>query len=167
MTREMKVYLSASMTRSKATADLAEVLRRHGVDVVSTWHDLPFEESEAAAAARTDIDQLAAATVMIAFAETPGAGYQTGGRHVEFGLALALGLRIILVGAREHVFAHLTVVQVVPDTLEAVAALFQPALTFNVTPGRRQYLLGLPITGGVDAYAAAVSAGEGGSKTSS
>lgn len=57
MTREMKVYLSASMTRSKATADFAEVLRRYGVDVVSTWHDLPCEESEAAAAARTDIDQ--------------------------------------------------------------------------------------------------------------
>lgn len=156
----MKVYLSASMGRGKEAGEFAQVLRRYDVVVVSTWHDGPIQDPNAetsAQLARQDLDELTSASVMIAFAGTPDVGYQTGGRHVEFGVALALGLRIILVGPPENVFAHLPVVQVVADRLEAVAALFKPALSFKVTPGRRQYLLGLPITGPVDEPAVARS----------
>lgn len=150
MTPPVTVYLSASMARAGDMSAVADVLRRYDVEVVSTWHDhvVPNPDAERAAqVAKTDLEELSSAGVLIALAETSAAGYQTGGRHVEFGVALALGLRIILVGTPEHVFGHLAnVVQVVPDMLEAVAALWRPPLVFDVAPGRRQYLVGLPIT---------------------
>ena len=47
----------------------------------------------------------------------------TGGRHVEFGYALALGKALIVVGVRSHVFHELDAVTVVPDVAALVAQL--------------------------------------------
>jgi hypothetical protein len=48
-----------------------------------------------------------AADAVIIFTEIPNATPATGGRHVEFGLALAQGKRVIVVGPRENVFHYL------------------------------------------------------------
>lgn len=38
------------------------------------------------------------------FSEPPDSHSKRGGRHVEFGMALAWGLRLIVIGQRENVF---------------------------------------------------------------
>ena len=48
-----------------------------------------------------------AADAVIIFTEIPNTILATGGRHVEFGLALAQGKRMIIVGPRENVFHYL------------------------------------------------------------
>jgi hypothetical protein len=48
-----------------------------------------------------------AADAVIIFTEIPNTILATGGRHVEFGLALAQGKRVIIVGPRENVFHYL------------------------------------------------------------
>lgn len=54
--------------------------------------------------ARMDLDDVRSASVCIAFTESPGQAQGRGGRHTELGIALAMGLRVILIGPREHVF---------------------------------------------------------------
>jgi len=49
--------------------------------------------------------------------------WQRGGRHVEFGLALAQGKHLILVGQPENVFHHLPQVRVIPEVGERCADL--------------------------------------------
>src|SRR5260370_22529594 len=57
--------------------------------------------------ARQDCEDLMAADAVIIFTEIPNTILATGGRHVEFGLALAQGKRVIIVGPRENVFHYL------------------------------------------------------------
>jgi hypothetical protein len=47
------------------------------------------------------------ADAVIIFTEIPNTVLATGGRHVEFGLALAHGKRVFVVGPRENVFHYL------------------------------------------------------------
>src|SRR5260370_9542714 len=57
--------------------------------------------------ARQDCEDLMAADAVIIFTEIPNTILATGGRHVEFGLALAQGKRVTIVGPRENVFHYL------------------------------------------------------------
>ena len=57
--------------------------------------------------ARQDCEDLMAADTVIIFTEIPNTILATGGRHVEFGLALAQGKRMIIVSPRENVFHYL------------------------------------------------------------
>jgi len=70
-----------------------------------------------------------AADAVIVFTEIPNAVLATGGSHVEFGLALAQGKRVIVVGPRENVFHYL-----LPDS--QIFATWNKALTI-----RRQHTL--------------------------
>jgi hypothetical protein len=54
----------------------------------------------------TDLDDVARAHIMIFFAETPETGTTRGGRHVEFGYALACGKPIYVIGGKENVFHY-------------------------------------------------------------
>jgi hypothetical protein len=51
--------------------------------------------------AKADIEDIAQADVVVSFT-SPGQGQ--GGRHVEFGISIALDKQVVLVGPREHVF---------------------------------------------------------------
>lgn len=44
------------------------------------------------------------ADCVISFTEAPRSSANRGGRHVEFGIALANGARVIVVGHRENIF---------------------------------------------------------------
>lgn len=63
---------------------------------------------------QADFEDLAAADIVISFTSVEGGG--KGGRHVEFGMGLALEKRSIVVGPRENVFHCCPGVEVVPDT---------------------------------------------------
>lgn len=88
-------------------------LEEVGFDVTARWLHSPAplgpqdlaNPREAAHLATMDLADVRRADICVAFTEPPEEGHRgRGGRHTELGIALALGLRVLLVGPREHVF---------------------------------------------------------------
>jgi hypothetical protein len=119
----VKIYLAASYSRR------LEMLRR-GKDIIALGHKLSCRwihgghKMDPAGSrimqnerfAREDLEDLRAADCMIFFSALPGvASKGKGGRHVEFGYALAFGKRLIVIGAPENVFHYLPRIEVCPD----------------------------------------------------
>ncbi len=132
----MKVYLAARYSRWQELAGYAEELRALGFEVTSRWikgdHELRAggaanseEEAWAQVWATEDWLDLRAADVVVSFTEGADVpGRARGGRHVEFGMALERGQRLVLVGPRENVFHYLMHVQrfdTWPEALENLA----------------------------------------------
>ena len=123
----MRFYLAASYARRSEMVARAADLVALGHTVTSSWitgkHELQSQHgaradevadaSEQARWAREDIDDLEASEAIIAFTQAYGAvgGRNRGGRHVELGIAIGLGLQVFVVGPRENVFYHLPEVQ--------------------------------------------------------
>lgn len=127
-----RVYLAARYSRHPEMAQYADGLRSIGIDVTSRWingdHDYRGEQSPSTDRlrfAQEDWDDLLSADTVISFTEEPGraAGRNRGGRHVEFGVALALGKRCIVVGYRENVFHELPAIEFYPDFDAVLVAL--------------------------------------------
>lgn len=131
----MKLYLCARYSRRAELCSLRTELTRLGYTVTSRWLDTDWREkddrgSSAAPSeyreefAVKDLEDVAAADCLIAFTEEPRSGGR-GGRHVEFGAALAMGKRLIVVGYRENLFHHHPRVEFYgspSDMLQALAA---------------------------------------------
>lgn len=114
----MKIYLAARYSRAVEMQQVRDWLAERGHEVTSRWIDhhggkylgsftveqLNDDPEYCAHIARVDLNDLAAADVVISFTGRGGKG----GRHVEFGLAVARGKRLIVVGPREHVFHTLS-----------------------------------------------------------
>lgn len=121
--RAARVYLAARFARQAELREVAAELRAAGVEVTSRWlgseRALRSEDLDAhgraAQLAQMDFEDLTSANVCIAFTEDSRAPTGRGGRHTELGIALALGMRVILVGPREHVFHCLPSVEHYPD----------------------------------------------------
>ena len=77
--------------------------------------------------ARIDREDVLRADGLILFAEPELDGGS--GRHVEFGMALALGKPTIVVGRVENLFQRLPEVRVVEDWPAALALLTQPTMS--------------------------------------
>ena len=118
----MNVYLASRYSRFPEMQIYATDLARLGHTVTSRWilgdHDLRSHgQSDAdhlqAQWAQEDWEDLCAADVCIAFTEGPQdvPGRARGGRHCEWGAALALCKRCIAVGYRENVFYWLPQVE--------------------------------------------------------
>lgn len=128
-----KVYLAARYSRYPEMQVYAAQLARRGIDVTGRWilgdHELrsagQAEADEWAVRwAQEDWDDLCAADTVVSFTEGPsGPGRARGGRHVEFGAALAMGKRLIVVGFRENVFHYLPHVEYVATWEDAKALL--------------------------------------------
>lgn len=54
--------------------------------------------------AMDDWEDVTSAHLVINFTEPPRSNASRGGRHVEFGIALSRGARVIVVGPRENLF---------------------------------------------------------------
>lgn len=113
------IYIAARYDRLDEMNIYREELRRNGFDVNSRWlngthqiHPSPekvdnHDENvawEARPFAQDDLEDVNACDTLIFFAEPANSHSKRGGRHVEFGIALALEKRIIVVGNRENVF---------------------------------------------------------------
>ena len=71
----------------------------------NSWRGLATLPAEAARLfAQEDLGDVMQCDVLISFTERHDSGYSRGGRHVEFGLAYALGKMLFVVGPRENVF---------------------------------------------------------------
>jgi nucleoside 2-deoxyribosyltransferase len=112
-----KVYLAAKYDLRDEMREHRERLKEVGIEVTSRWLDEQGsldgnmddkDEEFYSATARVDLEDVLAATFIIFFAEDPRVGVPRGGRHVEFGYALALNKPIAVIGPRENIFHHLT-----------------------------------------------------------
>lgn len=121
------IYLSGQFEDGLALCEVARELRDREHTVTSRWlHSaaagpataLAGEEGAAArlaGIARQDIEDIVAADLVVVFNPLEACSVGRGGRHVETGYALALGKRLIVVGARGNVFHWLPEVTVLPD----------------------------------------------------
>ena len=111
------IYLAARYSRHTEMQGYAEQIHAlPGYHVRARWilgnHRITDEDIHAGREyaliqqyLQEDINDLTSADTLVAFTEamrTP----TRGGRHVEFGMALALGKRLIVVGGAENLFYH-------------------------------------------------------------
>lgn len=135
----MKIYLSASYSRRQEMCEYAEQIEKMDHDVISSWLWNAEEQPELAKQvenakysisvdaghwfAQKDIADLEDADLFIFFSEpTKKNGRGRGGRHVELGYALAMGIPIYLIGPLENVFHCLPEVQQI-DSWEEMRSL--------------------------------------------
>lgn len=116
MNGSRRIYLAGRYSRREELLRIGKQLKGMGHEVTSRWllgkHEMKDERpghEEAMMFAEEDIQDILKADVLVAFTEEPGAqkGRARGGRHVEFGYAIARGMRVCVVGHRENVFCHL------------------------------------------------------------
>lgn len=110
------IYTAARFSRRYELSMRAGELLNDGHIVTSRWlyhhewdggdDDLPPALSEAFA--EEDLEDIASSDVFVIFTDPPEKRTTRGGRHVESGYALALGLPVVVVGPRENVFHHLS-----------------------------------------------------------
>ena len=110
----MRIYLAARYSRHPEMRRYREDLKALGHTVTSRWingeHEMSndsADEGQTRRFAEEDWDDLVGADCVISFTEPPRSTNSRGGRHVEFGIALGLGLGVIVVGPRENVFHYL------------------------------------------------------------
>lgn len=112
-----KIYLAARYSRHPEMQSYAAQLGELGHTIVSRWilgdHDLRAKgESDSfqwmQVWANEDLDDLSRSQLAIFFTEGENPpGRARGGRHVEYGYAMAHAKRILVVGPRENVFHYL------------------------------------------------------------
>jgi hypothetical protein len=122
-----KVYIAARYSRRDEMRSVAKILHEQKITVTSRWlfedkplltklgDDTPQFYRETA---HIDLEDIQRAETLLFFAEDPHVGTPRGGRHVEFGFAIGLGKRVIVIGGPENVFHYLKRVLHFP-TLEA------------------------------------------------
>lgn len=122
----MKIYLAARYDRRWEMLGVAATLARAGHDVTSRWIEGGRGDDPAIIPAVEDLIHLSQADCLVSFTEDPNRSVPwaaRGGRHVEFGVALATGKRLCLVGPRENIFHHLLAVEVYASVPDLVAGL--------------------------------------------
>lgn len=137
---EMKpwvVYLAGRYSRREElrgyAADLAQLglgeVRAAWLSGEHEWDGSQATGEELAVAqqfAIDDVRDIGRAQVVIVFTEAPGAGGRNrGGRHVEYGIALAAKKHVVIVGPAENVFHSLPNVPRFAEWQGAVAHLSQ------------------------------------------
>lgn len=130
----LKVYLAARYSEKHEMFAQAEIFRGRGIEVTSSWleesHAPTIQMSDIAVDdltfyARNDIRDIESADWLVFSSVEPTTPTVRGGRHVEFGYALAKGKKILVVGPEENIFHHLPAIQHVND--------WETALNFLVT----------------------------------
>ena len=122
-----KVYIAASYPRRSEAQGLMALLEMSGVKVTSWWlreetkegYDQKSDSHFGVAAARDIADVIEADTIICL---TDGkVQLSRGGRHAEFGIALAMGKQCIIVGPREQVMHYHKDVVVCPSMADLLS----------------------------------------------
>jgi hypothetical protein len=121
-----KFYLAARFSRRGELRGYRAALQALGHTVTSRWIDLEDDTGNPRECAIADFKDIAAADALVVFIDAPR--YETrGAHHTEFGIGLALGKRLIVVGTRSHIFHHMPAAEFYPQWPEALAALSKTA----------------------------------------
>lgn len=107
----MKIYIAAPYPCRDDAIAMMHHLEAQGHEVTSRWLKSPDELADEHA--RKDLDDVARADTLLAINDPEWENKGTGGRHVEFGYAIALGLRLVLMGNRSNIFHYLSNVCVI------------------------------------------------------
>lgn len=99
----MNVYFSAPFSWRESLKPKRDELIDAGITVVSSWLDT--NQGEAAALAELDLFDVRQCDVFVALIPPSHEGH--GGRHVEYGYALAMNKIVMRVGPRENIFYEL------------------------------------------------------------
>jgi nucleoside 2-deoxyribosyltransferase len=115
--------LAAAFRRQAEIRGYAEELRALGIEVTSRWlHEPESPAKPNIQAAEDDLHDLDEADVLISFTEPPDSDVNPrGGRHVEFGFALAEDKELWVIGYRENIFHHLPEVKFFPSWAAVMA----------------------------------------------
>lgn len=147
----MRIYLASRYSRREELCIYREQLQASGFDVQARWlnggHQLSNEGNpigdngeklveeggEEAAKLRAhfandDWEDVTQADCVISWTEPPRSSANRGGRHVEFGIALAMGKRCIVIGYRENIFHWLPQVEFYETWGEALSAIRSKAI---------------------------------------
>ena len=113
----MHVYIASRYSRFPEMQVNAEILQEEGHIITSRWiwggHEMQDGEDRHAYERRNeefaieDIEDLMKADIVLSFTEDLNVKTDRpskGGRHVEFGMGVALNKRMVVIGPREHVF---------------------------------------------------------------
>jgi hypothetical protein len=129
----LKIYLSARYSRHLELQTYAKHLESLGHEITSRWiqgnHEISgisrgnINHKDNERLAREDYYDLLIAEQVICFTELSESSYSRGGRHVEYGIALALNKRLIIIGHRENVFYFLPEIPFYETWNEALAYL--------------------------------------------
>lgn len=116
----MRIYLAARYSRIRELREYRNEIENLGHIVTSTWLDGEHEATDtdmlanvglAGKHAMEDVLDVMRSDCLISFTEVPKTETR-GGRHAEFGIAVAMRKRLILVGPMEHIFHCLPEVEV-------------------------------------------------------
>lgn len=116
----MKIYLASRYSRLSEMRGYRAELESAGHVVTSRWVNGNHEGDNAVRFAQEDYDDLLESDCVVSFTQSPDSSTSRGGRHVEYGIALARGKRVIVVGYRENVFHHLPEVEFFANWEEAL-----------------------------------------------
>ncbi len=119
--RGHSVYIAAPYELRPVAKAARVALEQAGVMVIARWLDAQAQDSDVEA--RKDLVDIYQANALVALNPPEWACLGTGGRHVEFGFALAHRKLIVLVGARTNVFHQHSDIHCVPDIQGALALL--------------------------------------------
>lgn len=106
---------------------VASVLRAAGHNITSRWLNSEFKPTDHHSAeerrviAQEDFDDVVAADGLVLVA---GPDRYPGGKFVEAGIALARGLRVVIIGRRENMLMWMPCIESV-DTPEEASALYR------------------------------------------
>lgn len=135
----MKTYIAGRYSRRDEFRLYANLLGQRGITVTSRWlnEDKPLDgqmgqESAEwyAETANIDLQDIDYADSVLFFAEDPLVGTPRGGRHVEFGYALARGKFIDVIGPAENVFHYGNLMIRHWDSVDAYMAANTQEVTF-------------------------------------
>jgi hypothetical protein len=133
----MKLYLAAQYHQKEEIKKYAEDLRKAGIHVTSSWLDEPHTPTTQMAElsdafhskyALQDVMDIEAADRLVFFSIPDTQLFRRGGRHVEFGIAVALRMPILVVGPKENIFHYLDNVKHVATWDEALHILINQAV---------------------------------------
>lgn len=113
--------MAARFSMKPEIAEKAEELREMGIEITSRWlaeTAAPtaqlgdFDDPYLTQTAEVDVEDINEGEGLVFFSVPPTMPVARGGRHVEFGMALALKKAIYVVGPKENIFHYLPQVRV-------------------------------------------------------
>ena len=118
----MNVYIAAPYQMRDEALVLMFLLKDEGIGCTSSWLTESAED-DSDEAARRDLADIDKADAFVAMAPERYRNAGTGGRHVEYGYAFALGKPLLLLGIVSNVFHRLSEAVVVDSVTELVLRL--------------------------------------------
>lgn len=107
----MKIYIAAPFELRDEAIAAGQVLKARGHEITSTWLRDPGVNDDIWA--RIDLGDVKRADALVLLNPEDYRNSGTGGRHAEFGYAIALGKRLVVVGVRSNIFHQLSYVRVI------------------------------------------------------